>query len=47
MLLIDVMHGFKETDGMLIKMLNQMRKHFIIVLTKTDRAQKRQIDEAV
>jgi GTP-binding protein len=38
MVLIDAVHGFKDTDGMLIKMLNQMRKNFQIVFTKCDRA---------
>jgi GTP-binding protein len=47
MLLVDVCHGFKDTDGMIIKMLNQMKKQFIIVFTKCDRAQQKQLTEAV
>lgn len=37
LLLIDVMHGVKETDGMLIKMLDSLKKSFMIILTKCDR----------
>ena len=38
LVLIDVMHGVKETDAMLLKMLEQMKKTFMIVYTKSDRA---------
>lgn len=38
MVLVDVMHGLKETDGMLIKMLKKYSKKFMIVYTKSDRA---------
>ena len=38
MVLVDVMHGLKETDGMLIKMLKNYSKKFMIVYTKSDRA---------
>ena len=41
------MHGFKDTDGMLIKMLEQMQKQFMIVFTKCDRANDRELTEAI
>jgi GTP-binding protein EngB required for normal cell division len=47
LILIDVMHGFKDTDGMIIKMLNQMQKNFMIVFTKCDRANNKELTEAV
>jgi ribosome biogenesis GTP-binding protein YsxC/EngB len=47
MLLIDVLHGFKDTDGMLIKLLHQMKKNFLIVFTKCDRAKEKELDEAI
>lgn len=40
------MHGFKDTDGMLIKLLNQMQKTFMIVFTKCDRANTKEVNEA-
>jgi GTP-binding protein EngB required for normal cell division len=47
LILIDVMHGFKETDGMLIKMIHQMQKTFMIVFTKCDRANNKELTEAI
>lgn len=47
MVLVDVLHGFKETDGMLIKLLQQMKKNFLIVFTKCDRAQEKQLRESI
>lgn len=38
MVLIDIMHGLKETDGMLLNMLNKHKKNFIMIYTKCDRA---------
>ena len=38
MVLVDVLHGLKETDGMLLNMLKKQQKHFMLVYTKCDRA---------
>jgi len=38
MILVDVLHGLKETDGMLLNMLKQHKKPFMLVYTKCDRA---------
>ena len=40
MVLVDVLHGLKETDGMLLNMLNQHKKAFMLVYTKCDRAKE-------
>ena len=38
LLLVDTLHGLKSTDGMLLQMLKQHRKSFMLVYTKIDRA---------
>ena len=47
MVLVDVLHGLKETDGMLLRMLKQHSKHFMLVYTKCDRAKEEHMRESV
>ena len=34
---MDITHGIKETDAILFKMLNNLKKQFMLVFTKCDR----------
>jgi GTP-binding protein len=43
MVLVDAMHGLKETDGMLLNMLKKHKKSFMLVFTKCDRATEENI----
>ncbi len=41
------MHGLKETDAMLIKMLKSYKKRFMLVYTKCDRAKESHFEESL
>ena len=41
LVLLYIVHGLKETDGMLIKMLKSYKKRFMLVYTKCDRAKEK------
>lgn len=47
MVLVDVMHGLKETDGMLLNLLKKHQKTFMIVHTKCDRAKQEHITNSL
>lgn len=38
LVLLDILHGVKDTDAMLLKMLKSLKKNFMLVYTKCDRA---------
>ncbi len=40
LLLLDITHGLKNTDGMLIKLLKRYKKKYMLVYTKCDRAKE-------
>jgi GTP-binding protein EngB required for normal cell division len=45
LVLIDLMHGLKQTDIMLFDMLHSLKKNFMIVFTKSDRSKAQDFDE--
>lgn len=38
MLLLDINHGLKDTDVMLMDMLKSLKKNFVLVFTKCDKS---------
>jgi GTP-binding protein len=47
LLLLDIKHGLKETDVMLLKLLKSLSKNFLIIYTKCDRASEKDMEDAV
>jgi GTP-binding protein EngB required for normal cell division len=47
MVLVDIMHGLKETDGMLLNLLKKFKKNFMLVYTKCDRAKEDHFEKSI
>lgn len=47
LVLVDILHGLKATDGMLLSMLKKYQKRFMVVFTKTDRATPQTVQQSL